>query len=70
MSKKPDFIIYEISETETHPESGKPMWNKAGVGFTNKDGSVNLLLDGPNGGLKFTMMKRTKKAESTEGGGE
>lgn len=38
--------VYTISEGTQHQESeGKNRWTKVGIGFVNRDNSINVILD-------------------------
>ncbi len=41
--QKPDYIAYSILEIKTHRDGSRSSrWDSVGVGFINKDGSINV----------------------------
>lgn len=37
--------VYSISERESASKEGKDRWTKIGIGFVNRDNSINVVLD-------------------------
>jgi hypothetical protein len=55
-------VLYQIVEVKGQK---KPLWNRAGVGFINKDGSINVIVDAlPN--CRFQLRTPNPKPEAEE----
>ncbi len=52
-------VLYQIVEVKGRK---KPVWNRAGVGFVNRDGSINLTVD-VLPGCKFQLRTPTPRPE-------
>jgi len=42
MSKSPDFVVYTVVETKG---DAKDFWQRVGSAWSNKDGSLNIVLN-------------------------
>jgi hypothetical protein len=53
-------VLYQIVEVKGRK---KPVWNRAGVGFTNRDGSMNITVDALPG-CRFQLRNPNAKSEA------
>lgn len=58
--KKAVYVIIERGEGQ------KPYWNRVGVAFVNRDGSLNVLLDFPVGATKLHVRDFPPREEQAE----
>jgi len=63
MNETPSLEVWSIRDAED--ASGKAFWKNIGRAFTNRDGSINVLLDAlPMGGKLQIREPRAPRAES------
>ena len=53
-------VLYQIVEVKGRK---KPVWNRAGVGFINRDGSINITVDALPG-CKFQLRTPNPRPEA------
>jgi hypothetical protein len=53
-------LVYVITQHD-----GKSYWNRAGVAFTNKDGSINFKLD-VHGDTQFQIREQKEKTDGNK----
>lgn len=57
-------VLYQIVEVKGRK---KPLWNRAGVGFINSDGSINITVDALPG-CKFQLRQPNPRPEPEDNG--
>lgn len=58
--------VYMITERENSPD--KAFWTRVGVGFVNRDNSINIILDAlpVNGRLHLRDRRKSKETQTEE----
>ena len=61
--------VYTISEREGGQEAGRERWTRIGIGFVNRDNSINVVLDAIplSGRLHIRERQAKTKTEHKEG---
>lgn len=66
--------VYAISERESSgsgqqnagPNAGKDRWTRIGIGFVNRDNSINVILDAMPLNGRFHIRDRQNKTKTTQ----
>ena len=58
--------VYAISDRETSEGEGKGYWTKIGIGFVNRDNSINVVLDALPVNGRFHIRDRRPTTKSTQ----
>ncbi len=60
--------VFAISEKEVGSENGKERWTRIGIGFVNRDNSINVVLDALplNGRLQIRERKEFQKTNNQQ----
>lgn len=58
--------VFAISDRESSPGEGKGFWTKIGIGFVNRDNSINVVLDALPLNGRFHIRDRQKKNQPYE----